>query len=204
MSSTGWRIHGVRTFDAVRFESACAELRQLIEDGHRPDVLVGIRTGGLVVATTLAQDALGGVPVLPLSCRRSATATKQRLSGKRRLLARLPRTVRDQLRLVEHRWLTSRRARASGGMRDVDATELAALRAWCAARGAPAHILVVDDAVDTGATLARVLGAVSNVAAPGSTIRSAAITVTTPHPVEAPDLALLHGWLCRFPWSLDA
>ena len=46
--------------------------------------------------------------------------------------------------------------------------------------------------------------AVRGVASPGSTIRTAAITVTSPLPLAAPDLVLYRGWLCRFPWSLDA
>lgn len=204
MTAQGWVIHGVRTLEPTAFDAACAELRQLIVDGGRPDVLVGIRTGGLVVATNLARDALADVPVLPLTCRRSGTAAKQRMSGDTRLLARLPRPVRDRLRLVEHRVVTSRRAPASSGAREVDPTELASLRTWCADRRAGARILVVDDAVDTGATLAHVLGAVRSVASPGSTIRTAAITVTTALPAAAPDVVLFHGWLCRFPWSLDA
>jgi hypoxanthine phosphoribosyltransferase len=65
-------------------------------------------------------------------------------------------------------------------------------------------VLVVDDAVDSGATLIAVLDAVYK-AAGSSKVRSAAITVTTENPMVMPDYYLYHDeTLIRFPWSIDA
>ena len=68
----------------------------------------------------------------------------------------------------------------------------------------PVRILVADDAVDSGTTLASVLHLLADICPPGTEIRSAAITQTLENPRARPDYVLLHGTLCRFPWSFDA
>lgn len=67
-----------------------------------------------------------------------------------------------------------------------------------------ARILVVDDAVDSGATLLGVVNA-AKAAVPLADVRSAVITQTTTAPMTAPDYTLYNDkTLIRFPWSLDA
>ena len=71
--------------------------------------------------------------------------------------------------------------------------------------GASARILIVDDAVDSGSTMAAVRKAINAIANPSAVIKIAAITVTTPAPFIEPDFFLLYRYvLCRFPWSLDS
>lgn len=66
------------------------------------------------------------------------------------------------------------------------------------------NILIVDDAVDSGATLLAVVEAV-RIDMPGAEVRSAVITQTTPSPVITPDYTLYNNrTLIRFPWSMDA
>jgi hypoxanthine phosphoribosyltransferase len=65
-------------------------------------------------------------------------------------------------------------------------------------------MLIVDDAVDTGVTLAVVMEALVKRAPAAATIRSAVVTLTTTKPVIAPDYVLIRQKLCRFPWSMDA
>ncbi|MBC7799187.1 MAG: hypothetical protein H7Z10_01075, partial [Gemmatimonadaceae bacterium] len=84
------------------------------------------------------------------------------------------------------------------------AAEQQAMRAWFAAAGPAPAVLIVDDAVDSGATLAAVLAEVRRLAPPGARIETAAITVTTAAPIATPDHALFNRQLCRFPWSMDA
>ena len=67
-----------------------------------------------------------------------------------------------------------------------------------------ARILIADDAVDSGVTLATVLRLVDDVCPAGGEIRSAAITQTLENPTARPDYLLFRGTLCRFPWSFDA
>src|SRR5437868_3862861 len=44
------RPGGVVSLDRKRFDDVCAELMRHVSDDRRPDALIGIRTGGLVVA----------------------------------------------------------------------------------------------------------------------------------------------------------
>jgi hypoxanthine phosphoribosyltransferase len=66
------------------------------------------------------------------------------------------------------------------------------------------RVLIVDDSVDTGATMLHVMDTLRRQAGVPVTLATAAITVTTERPLVAPDYVLLRQQLCRFPWSLDA
>jgi hypoxanthine phosphoribosyltransferase len=65
-------------------------------------------------------------------------------------------------------------------------------------------VLVVDDAVDSGVTLATVLRLLRESSPPDTQFRSAVVTVTLAQPLAEPDFVLYRGVLCRFPWSFDA
>jgi len=194
---------GVVTFDRDGFDEACGALMQLVVQDGWPDALVGIRTGGLYVAESMAKSVGFSLPVMTLTCRRPSTAAKSKFSAVKKIVSSLPRPVVDKLRLIEHAMLTktSRRARPEGY--SFDQSELAILEDWLREAGPNPSIVVVDDAVDTGATLSLVLDAVSQ-RAPGGLVRSAVITVTTALPWATPRYTLYRRQLCRFPWSLDA
>lgn len=196
------RRTAVVSLDLRGFEAACAELLRLAAARDRPDVVIGIPTGGRWVAEAMARAA--PLPTLSLTCRRPSTATKQRSGLVRAVLGRLPRPALDRLRVLEHRFLARQHASAGAQQRHFDAEEQAQLRDWFAAGARTPSVLVVDDAVDSGATLAAVLTEVRRLAPPGARIASAAITVTTERPIARPDFALFDRQLCRFPWSMDA
>lgn len=92
-----------RTLQGPDFGRACADLMRLVEVDYAPTLIIGIRTGGLVVAQAMADAASPRLPVLPLTCRRVTTAAKSRLPLLRTLLGILPRPVVNQLRRLEHR-----------------------------------------------------------------------------------------------------
>jgi hypoxanthine phosphoribosyltransferase len=194
----------VITLDKDDFDTACAELMRVAEVDFQPDVMIGIRTGGLYVADAMAKAAERLMQVLPITCRRPSTRYKPFSAAARRLVAGLPRPILDQLRVVEHRLLT--RKPAAPKPYHFDAGELAGLRSWFHAWTAAEmpRILVVDDSVDTGATMQHVLELLRSEAGMAVAVRTAAITVTTERPTVMPDYVLLRQQLCRFPWSLDA
>ena len=84
-----------------------------------------------------------------------------------------------------------------------EAAELAAIAAQVQALGRPPRILIIDDAVDSGATLAATIDHIQAIAGPDAVLRTAAITVTTAAPSIEPNFMLYRYVLCRFPWSLD-
>ena len=190
------------TLQGSAFTSACGALMRLVEATYAPSLIVGIRTGGLTVAHAMASAAPVPLPVLPLTCRRLTTGAKSRLPLLRTVLGSLPRTVVDALRRVEHRLMTANRLQ-NGRPQEIDQAEVAVLAHHLAACATPSRVLVVDDAVDSGTTLATVLRILETIRPAGSEIRSAAITQTMDDPVVRPDYVLFRT-LCRFPWSFDA
>lgn len=197
------RPKGILSLDRRGFDQACAELMLLVVQDGRPDVLIGIRTGGFYVADAMAEAIDQPLPVLSITCRRPSTRYKGGLGGLKTIIAKLPRPIVDRLRIIEHAVLTRRARPITQVDFQFDAAEIAALDAWLGQAGANPRIVIIDDAVDSGATLSRVLGLVTDLARPGATICSAAITVTTAQPLIQPDYSLYRQQLCRFPWSLD-
>ena len=193
----------VRTLHQPAFDSACAELMRLVEADYAPNLVVGIRTGGLAVAQSMVRAASKPLPVLALTCRRELTQVKSRLKLVRTLLSTLPQPVTNLLRRVEHRLITAPRAHLARP-RQIDRTEIETIGARVTMLPLPAKILVVDDAVDSGATLTTALQALRDICPPGTATRSAVITQTLDHPIVRPDYVLHRGTLCRFPWSFDA
>ena len=65
------------------------------------------------------------------------------------------------------------------------------------------NVLIVDDAIDTGATL-KLIKETLEVKYPLTDTRIAVITVTSNHPLIDADYCLFHDrTLVRFPWSND-
>jgi len=202
-NSPNLKQRDVVTFDQESFDEACAALMQLVVQDGWPDALIGIRTGGLYVAESMAKAVDFTVPVMSLTCRRPSTAAKSKFSAVKKIVSSLPRPLVDRLRVIEHAMLTRKPQRARPENYSFDQGELDILDDWLREAGPNPSIVVVDDAVDTGATLSLVLDAVSQ-RAPGGLIRSAVITVTTTRPWATPRYTLFSRQLCRFPWSLDA
>lgn len=192
----------VHSLTGALFANACAELQRLVDARYSPTMLIGIRTGGYTVALAMQDSVARSLPVAPLTCRRATTRAKAGAPGLAAVLTRLPVPVLDQLRRFEHRLLTGRKR--PPGERTLDPAEEAALHAQLASLPAGSRVVAVDDAVDSGATLAKVMAFARAAAPSGVTVHSAAITVTTEEPMLRPDIVLYQGVLCRFPWSFDA
>lgn len=176
---------------------------QLVERDYAPTLVVGIRTGGLIVAECMVGAASTAVPLLPVTCRRATTGAKSRTPLFRAALATLPQSVVDLLRRAEHRLLSATRTHSTRPQ-EIDLGEVDAIADWVAHIAAPSRILLADDAVDSGVTLGTVLGHLRAVCPSDTEIRTAVITQTLAQPMTRPDYALFHGTLCRFPWSFDA
>ena len=131
------------------------------------------------------------------------TKVKSRLKQVRTLLSAVPQPVANLLRHVEHRLITAPRAHRAQP-RQIDRTEVENIGHCVDDVTSRARILVIDDAVDSGATLATALQVLRDVCPPGTEIRSAVITQTLDRPIVRPDYVLHRGTLCRFPWSFDA
>lgn len=169
--------------------------------GYRPDAIIGIATGGAVVAEEMSKFA--EVPLFVCTLRRPLTAKNSQLGDPKRILRYLPYAITDKLRLREDRSGERRPiaplAEPPGLSQELDqiVRELALLTA--------SRILVVDDAVDSGVTLDCVVRSLKARLAESDEIRTAVITQTRSgdHALMASDYRLYDLVLCRFHWSDD-
>lgn len=170
------------------------------KSGTRPDLLIGIATGGERCARLISVNVPAGMMVVAL--RRPGTQIKQRSSASR-LLARMPYLVTNMLRrfedlVLEHRGKNLAIAAPTAQLND----DIAAV-ARVVHEQALQTILVVDDAVDSGATLGRVVTDLRMALPPSARIVTAVLTQTRDAPVFVPDFRLHDRVLLRFPWSFD-
>lgn len=157
----------------------------------RPDLIVGISIPGMEIARRIAAQ-WPDVGVVGAESHRCGTPFK-RLAPVRCILRRLPRPVADTLRVLESRFgsrtATARTVTLPAPMPQLSQCPL---------------VLIVDDAVDSGATLLGAVNAVRAVYA-DARILTATIAVTRRDCACPPRFsALPPGLLVRFPWAPDA
>lgn len=176
-------------------------LDQMVLDGFVPDAVVGIATGGWLVVESLPSDSDFARFICTLQ--RRSTATKQHTGLAMRILKLLPYSVTDLLRVVEDR-IGERAVPAPRAPSPSLAHSLADVGAEVRARGLR-NIAVIDDAVDSGATLACVISELARCVPSDVTIRTGAITRTRSpeRTIVAPDYVVFENTLCRFHWSYD-
>jgi hypoxanthine phosphoribosyltransferase len=194
----------VISLDREAFDEVCAGLMRQASRERPPDALIAIPTGGWFVAQSMAKAAGGDIPILSLTCRRPSSKLKPGGSVVRKMVGGLPRPIVDRLRVAEHALLTRRPASAPKEPYQFVEQELEIVERWMATAPDRPSLLIVDDAIDSGATLLQVIDAVRRYAPPDAVLRSAVITVTTDWPLVRPDHHMFHRQLCRFPWSMDA
>lgn len=181
------------------------ELWMLVTDaGEKPDLLVGIATGGELCARLISHHFPAGMMTVAL--RRKGTEVKRRTPAIS-LLAHLPYAVTNRLRQFEDSVLERRAGQTSTAVTIARATvqlrqDVDAVAAVVRERSLRA-VLVVDDAVDSGATLGRVVAELRAGLPATTRIVTAVLTQTRAAPVYCPDFRLHDGVLLRFPWSID-
>lgn len=191
----------VKTIDNIGLQDASNALSSLILQNFVPDIIIGIRTGGYVIAEIMAKELQQKPLLLAISRQRNGTQKKTKVKYLKKILSLLPYKVTDYLRIIEHKYLHSKPAAAHQSF-SPNIDELATLRGALRTRE-NYKILIVDDAIDSGETMKAVLDVVRAEASSASVIKTAAITVTTDSPLVQPDYALYRHVLCRLPWSFD-
>ena len=178
----------ILTLDWTAFDNACRELRESVQAaGFTPDVVISIPRGG----DYIQQHGWPDMPHYAVSLKRPYRPSPKKAAA--RVLKFLPLAMRDRLRI----WDAGRLVKKSGHMAGTEII-LPVLdpAAFC--------VLIVDDAVDSGATLSAVYDKLSR-RYPAVTFRCAALTVTADKPVRMPDYYLYHNsTLVRMPWSIDS
>jgi hypoxanthine phosphoribosyltransferase len=178
-------------------------LRTVRSRGWQPDLIVGIERGGAEIARAMSADS--HIPLLTLQLQRPSTSTKNRveslLGG---MLRRSPRWAADLLRHIED-WLLRIRLEDSPAATPVMATDDERVHGDTGLLARASCILVVDDAIDSGNTLAAASRYIEENCAARATLVRAVVTRTRTASTQAisPEVVLHEGVLVRFPWALD-
>lgn len=184
----------VVTLYPKQLADACHQLSLRVRAADcQPALIVGILSGGAEVARLMRRDF---PDVAYREVRLSRPSTRQKETGLvQQLLRLMPLWLCDVLRIVESRiaeWRSRGQLPARVGQ-------------FCLDADVPSGgtILLVDDAIDTGATIHTLRQHLTE-RFPDATVRVAVITVTTSRPVCDADYCIYHDHtLCRFPWSND-
>lgn len=190
----------VITLTPTLLHAASRQLAQrVIGAGFQPQVVVGILNGGAQVARLMLEALPKEASYCEICISRPSTQHK-RQSFTQRLLRQMPLWLCNLLRVVESR-VTELRSSRSALVRIGDIT--LSPEAEARMQSAPCQVLIIDDAIDSGATIKKVSEQLQERFS-DIELRVAVITVTTPHPLCDADFCLYHNrTLCRFPWSND-
>lgn len=190
----------VITLNDDGLKKAAQLLEAKAQEVFAPNLYIGIRTGGQIVAESMH---LGGASLLPITKRREGTALKSKSGGIKSLLKALPYWVLNPLRIAEHIYLTEIKKPSTPHPFVPDEAEFKAIESVLKDLGEDARIFVIDDALDTGNTMKAVVELLQKIAHSEAIIKSGVITQTTENPAITPDFKLYDLTLCRFPWSFD-
>lgn len=200
----------VITLTPDKFTGHCHRLETLSQ-GFHPDLIVTIATGGDFVGAEMFK----AIPHVSVRLQRPSTAKKRGLMMN--LIRHLPRFLKDRLRIAESIYLSRKRSSSmeSSTISKEESANLITESVKDAVADAQ-RILIVDDAVDSGVTLSKVVEALKGIRAEADSnsqhdeadrsrkIATAVITVTTGNPVIQPTYTLYNDrTLIRFPWSAD-
>ena len=161
--------------------------------------LVYIRNGGSLVATIVEQSlAKQGVNVFlgGVTCRRGSTRIKTKPGlisyAIRKVVKWMPYGILNFFRNMEHLYLL---------VGNSDRTILDCQIDWAVLNDAD-YVLIVDDAVDSGYSLAHVYQYIQE-GSDNKTIETFSVTVTRKKPIILPTYSIFNTVLIRFPWSMD-
>jgi len=187
----------VLTITSAEFPAVCSSLAtEVSQSGYNPDIIIGISNGGSHVGLELHRH-FQNATYTDVNIHRKGSKTKNK-SAIRFIISRLPKFINNWLRIIESflHQQKKRHIRLGEISFSKDISEMLSTKGK--------KILIVDDAIDSGATMAKLIDYI-NTAHPDNTIKVAAITVTTKTPIKTADYYLYHNnTLIRFPWAIDA
>ena len=164
-------------------------------------LIVGVANGGLPLSEgfyNYMSNRGGSCEHAEIKCQRPSTKVKKSFTLNERLIKMVfkfvPTFVLNKLRVLEHNKLSKRKS-----------IDLERDCIWLKkpARARYSQILIIDDAIDSGASLKRVYNEVYKYF-PSSEINTSVIVCTQDKPLFDASFTLFKNVLVRFPWSLDA
>ncbi|MCD7924708.1 MAG: hypothetical protein LUI85_08435 [Bacteroides sp.] len=184
------------------FVESCRLLTQKISKDYNPDLVIGVLTGGGYVGKEIFHFLPHSEKQLYIETKIQRVNTKTKEKGIiKRILKYSPTFLLDWMRMLEAIVLEQKAKRENNLKREgvisfppnVDSFLKSEFK----------KVLLIDDAIDSGATLHLLKGYLEDHYA-NVIVKVAVITVTTPNPIVNADYFLFHDRvLVRFPWSND-
>jgi len=174
--------------DLALLKKMSIELSKKMEaKGYIPDHILYIERAGILVGYEMSKYL--NRPASGIISRRSGSSFKSRVKF---ILRLLPRFLTHFLRRLE----------LNSSIHDVNSDRSIV----CRNPLPPKHkkILVVDDALDTGHSVAAVLNWLESQGFEPALIKTAVLTTTGEAPHIVADFSLLNKVICAFPWSYDS
>lgn len=191
----------VITLDKRSFDNECLELADEIRQSGEITALIGVRTGGAIVSGIIRdylRAPFENLKYFEVGASRCGTGAKN--SGVSRLiLTFLPEAVLNFLRIIESNLVSIRMRLHKDAARSIS---LDAELAGYLESLASGKICIIDDAIDSGATVKNILDKCYSVN-PQLDYVVAVLVVTQKKPLVMPDFYLHSNVLLRFPWSSD-
>ena len=189
------------TLSENEFDAACMRLAEKISLHKKPDVIVGVKNGGAIVAEAIYKIFLAngnGLKYYNVRASRNSSKAKKkyRLSYFFRFL---PVMLLNLLRLIEHYYLKINMIFYTNHERNIKLTDDFRRDVGKLTKGC---VFIIDDALDSGATISNLIEELNQLN-PNLDYRSAVLVVTQNSPVISPDVYLYSNVLLRFPWSSD-
>lgn len=171
-------------------------------DSNQKILILGIADGGIPVAEMVYQffqnETQNQVSLDFIKAQRPSTKHKKANPNRENILrftfSILPKFVLNYLRIAEHKKLSKRSE--TDLEREIKMNSEIEFSFFDL-------ILVVDDAVDSGASMKKVVEFVREKTKNSMVVKSVSVVVTQQNPLFLPDYFWLRDVLIRFPWSLD-
>ncbi|EAQ06425.1 phosphoribosyltransferase family protein [Yoonia vestfoldensis] len=191
----------ILTLDQDALQSDMERLLGLVKDaGERPDLLVGVATGGELCGRLISEHFPAGL--ISVVMRRPSTSYKKTTLIKI-VLSSLPYAITNLFRGVEDALLERYTKKVPISVPTDELRRDIAVVAAAVERQGLQSVLVVDDAIDSGATLACIVAELKAALPSNVRIITAVLTQTRPTPAISADFRLYDCVMLRFPWSLD-
>lgn len=181
------------------FEAACQNLARQAYERMQPNLVIGIRRGGVWVRDAMKAALPENIVFGEIGLQRSGTAKKNQLN---KVLKSLPQWLCNLLRISE---AYARRIKHSCCRPKLYPHESLSFDPASEAllQSAPQQIWIVDDAVDSGKSMASIHAKLQTYPQTHKLLYIV-LTVTEKRPLLMPDVYLYNeGVLLRFPWSND-
>ena len=193
------RASKVKVIDLITepdIEKACDDLIALFdcENGCPFDLLIGVADGGKFIAETIARKL--DLPLLIVKRQRPLTKKKSRI---RNILKYFPRKILNFIRVIENTFyqLSLNRKHRKDKSNEI---QILSNNASLLDTLPIKNVLLIDDAVDSGATI---LDVEKYFQSQNWNFKVAVITQTFNKPMINADYKLYDKTLIRFPWSSD-